>query len=199
MPAYRRLMWSLVAALALAGPAAAQDPSTQKLFESGNWGAVVERAGSGSSEDIYLAGLAHLKAGNTDAAINEMNRLKDQGSDEGWKQIGASGAAMLQNNDGEAVAAGRRATEASGDNPYAHYQLGLAAAGANDFDTASQEFIRATELKNDFAYAHYYAGQSLQKQRNLGKAAEHYQYFMQLAPDSPDRSAVQAIMRALRK
>ena len=109
------------------------------------------------------------------------------------------GLTLLQNNDGEAVAAGRRATEASGDNPYAHYQLGLAAAGANDFDTASQEFVRATELKNDFAYAHYYAGQSLQKQRNLGKAAEHYQYFMQLAPDSPDRSAVQAIMRALRK
>ncbi len=178
--------------------ATAQEPSTQKLFESGNWAAVAERAGSGSAEDRYLAGLAHLNAGQSDAALTEMNQLREQGNDEGWKAIGASAAAMLQHNDGEAVAAGRRATAQSGDNPYAHYQLGLAAARANDFDTAAQAFVRATELKADFAYAHYYAGQTLHKQRNLGKAADHYQYFLQLAPQSPDRAAVLAIMRALR-
>ena len=44
---------------------------------------------------------------------------------------------MVARNDAEAVAAGRRAAEAGGDNPYAHYQLGIAAAGANDFDTAA--------------------------------------------------------------
>jgi tetratricopeptide (TPR) repeat protein len=199
MGAARLIGWSLVLTVFVASPmAAAQEPSTQKLFESGNWAAVAERAGSGSSEDRYLAGLAHLKAGNAEAALHEMHQLRDQGSDEGWKAVGASAAAMLQHDDGEAVAAGRRATEQSGDNPYAHYQLGLAAAGANDFDTSARAFVRATELKPDFAYAHYYAGQTLHKQRNLGKAADHYQYFLQLAPESPDRAAVLAIMRALR-
>jgi cytochrome c-type biogenesis protein CcmH/NrfG len=140
-----------------------------------------------------------MKAENAGGATNEMNRLREQGSDDAWKQIGASGVAMLQQNYGEAVEAGRRATELAGDNPYAHYQLGLSAAGADDFGTAAQAFERATELKHDFAYAHYYAGQVHQKQRNVAKAVEHYQHFVQLAPESPDRSAIQAILRTLRK
>ena len=141
--------------------------------------------------------MAHVKAGNAGGATSEFRRLQEQG-DEAWKQVGASGAAMIARNDGEAVQAGRRATDAGADNPYAHYQLGLAAAGADDFGTAAGAFERATELKPDFAYAHYYAGQVYQKQRNVSKASEHYQHFLRLAPDSPDRAAIQAIMRSLR-
>jgi Flp pilus assembly protein TadD len=75
----------------------------------------------------------------------------------------------------------------------------MAAAATNDFATAAQALGRATELKPDFAYAHFYAGQAYQKQRNLAKASEHYEYFAKLAPDSPDRAAVMAILRTLRK
>jgi tetratricopeptide (TPR) repeat protein len=193
----RLAKWSLAIAVAAASAVVAAQESSQKLFESGNYGAVVERAGSGAPEDIYLAGLAHMKTGNNGGAGNEFRRLQEQG-DEGWKQVGASGAAMAANNGGEAVAAGRRATEASGDNPYAHYQLGLAAFTAGDMDTAAPALERATQLKPDFAYAHYYAGQAFQKQRNISKAGEHYQYFLKLAPDSPDRAAIQAIVRSMR-
>jgi tetratricopeptide (TPR) repeat protein len=188
--------------LAISAVAVAQDaPSLQKLYESGQHGAIIERAAEGrggSPEDIYLAALAYLKSDNPGAAAGEMRRLQEQG-DAAWQQVGASGVAMVEHNGGEAVAAGRRATEQGGDNPYAHYQLGLAAAAANDFETAANAFARATELKPDFAYAHYYAGQSFQKQRALGRAADHYQYFLNLAPDSPDRAPVQAILRTLRK
>lgn len=190
--------WSMAIAVLIssAAVASAQD-SSQKLFEAGNYGAVVERASSGSPEDIYLAGLAHHKAGNADGAGNEFRRLQEQG-DEAWKSIGASGAAMVGGDGGGAVEAGRRATEQAGDNPFAHYQLGLAAFLAGDNDTAAAAMSRATELKPDFAYAHYYAGQAFQKQRNMSKAGEHYQYFLRLAPDSPDRMAIQAIVRSMR-
>ena len=197
MGCQRLAKWSLAVAFAAASTVAAAQESSQKLFESGNYGAVVERAASGAPEDIYLAAMAQLKAGNADGANNELRRLQEQG-DEAWKNVGVSGAAMVAHNDGEAVAAGRRAAEAGGEKPYAHYQLGIAAAGANDFDTAAGALERATQLKPDFAYAHYYAGQVYQKQRNVAKASEHYQYFLQLAPDSPDRTAIQAIMRSLR-
>jgi tetratricopeptide (TPR) repeat protein len=193
----RLAKWSVAVALAAASAVTAAQETSQKLFEAGNYGAVIERAASGAPEDIYLAGMAHLKAGNNDGAGNEFRRLQEQG-DEGWKQIGASGAAMAASNGGEAVAAGRRATEASGDNPYAQYQLGLAAFTAGDVETAASALQRATELKPDFAYAHYYAGQAFQKQRNISKAGEHYQYFLKLAPDSPDRAAIQAIVRSMR-
>lgn len=200
MPVQRLAKWSVALAVAAASTLAwAQEPSSQKLFESGNWAAVTERADSGSPEDRYLGALAHLKADNSAAAIGEMSRLRDEGPDDAWKQIGASGAAMLQHNDGEAVEAGRRATELAGENPYAHYQLGLAAAGANDFGLSAQAFERATGLKPDFAYAHYYAGQAFHKQRDMSKAVDHYQHFVQLAPESPDRAAIQSILRTLRK
>jgi tetratricopeptide (TPR) repeat protein len=189
--------WSLAIAFAAASAVAAAQETSQRLFESGNYGAVVERAASGAPEDIYLAAMAHLKAGNNDGAGNEFRRLQEQG-DESWKQIGASGAAMAAGNGGEAIAAGRRATEVNGDNPYAQYQLGLAAFTGGDVDTAATALERATQLKPDFAYAHYYAGQEFQKQRNISKAGEHYQYFLKLAPDSPDRAAIQAIVRAMR-
>jgi hypothetical protein len=32
----------------------------------------------------------------------------------------------------------------------------------------------------------------------MSKAAEHYQQFLQLAPESPDRAAIQSILRTLR-
>jgi len=88
--------------------------------------------------------------------------------------------------------------QAAGDNPFAHYQLGLAASKANDFATASSSFDKAAELKGDFAYAHYYAGLAFQRQRQLPKAAEHFDAFLRLAPDAPERQAVQQIMRTLK-
>ena len=200
MPAFRLAQWSVALLLAASTAVAAQD-SVQKLMETGQYDAIIARAAegrSGSPEDIYAAAMAYLKLGNNDGATNELRRLQDQG-DESWKRVGASGVAMLQNNDGEAVASGRQATEMSGDNPFTHYQLGMAAARANDFGTAAQAFERAAQLRPDFAYAHYYAGQSFHKERNLEKAMEHYRYFVELAPDSPDRVAVQGIMRTLRK
>ena len=124
----RLAKWSVAVAFAAASTVAAAQESSQKLFESGNYGAVVERAASGAPEDIYLAAMAHLKAGNAGGANDELRRLQEQG-DEAWKHVGASGAAMVAHNDGEAVAAGRRATEAGGDNPYAHYQLGMRGRG----------------------------------------------------------------------
>ncbi|MCC7125209.1 MAG: hypothetical protein IT178_10205 [Acidobacteria bacterium] len=196
---------SLAAALLVIGLAAApllaQDPpSVQQLFESGSFGAVAERAAegrSGNPEEIYLAAFALQRSDNLGGAVAEMGRLREQ-DNEAWKAIGESGQALLENRNDEAVNAARRATELAGDNPFAHYQLGLAATAVNDFNTATQALSRSVELKPDFAYAHYYAGRAFQRQRNLGQASEHYQMFLKLAPESPDKAAVQAIMRTLR-
>jgi tetratricopeptide (TPR) repeat protein len=202
MSAFRLVKWSSALLVAASTVTYAQDQaSPQKLLETGRYDAAVERAADGrggSPEDTYVAALAYLKMGNNDGAAAELRRLQEQG-DQAWQRVGASGVAMVEDNDGEAVNAGRQATEMSGDNPFTHYQLGMAAARANDFGTAAHAFERASELRPDFAYAHYYAGQSFQKERNMQKAAEHYQYFVQLAPDSPDRVAVQGILRTLRK
>lgn len=201
MSAFRHVVWSFVLILvAAAGLAAQEPPSVQKMFESGAFQGVVERAAegrSGNPEEIYLAAFALQRSGNLGGAVAEMQRLADQ-EDPGWKAIGESGRASFEGRHEEAVAAGRRATELAGDNSYAHYQLGVAAAGADDFGTAQAALARSIELRQDFAYAHYYAGRVYQRQRNLAQAAEHYEMFLRLAPESADRAAVQAIMRTLR-
>jgi tetratricopeptide (TPR) repeat protein len=105
---------------------------------------------------------------------------------------------VIANDIGRAVDLARRAVEADGGNPFAQYQLGAAAARASDWGTAVSGFTRAIELKPDLAYAHYYAALSYQRQRLLSKTAEHFDAFLRLAPDAPERSAVVAILRTIK-
>ena len=112
--------------------------------------------------------------------------------------VAQSGEALVGGDTGRAVALARQATEADRDNPFAFYQLGLSASKASDWGTATTSFARAIEVKPDFAYAHYYAALAYQRARQLPRTAEHFDAFLRLAPDAPERQAVQAIMRTLK-
>lgn len=175
----------------------AQKPEVQRLYQSGSYEQAVDAARGADPASTYLAAQSLLKLERTDQAGAEMARLRD--SDQpAWKFIGESGEALMSNDAGRAVELGRRAVEADGGNPFAHYQLGLAASKAADWGTAVGGFTKAIELKPDFAYAHYYAALAYQRQRQLPKTAEHFDAFLRLAPEAPERSAVIAILRTLK-
>ena len=124
-----------------------------------------------------------------------MSRASDQPA---WRLIGESGEALIANDAGRAVELARRAVEADGGNPFAQYQLGLAASKAGDWGGASAAFTKSLELKPDLAYSHYYAALAYQRQRQLPKTAEHFDAFLRLAPDAPERGAVVAILRTIK-
>lgn len=194
-----RSVFVLAAALAAYGSAVAaeQKPEVQRLFQSGAYEQAVDAARDGDPASTYLAAQSLLRLERPDQAGAEMTRLR--ASDQPvWRFVGESGEALMANDAGRAVELARRAIEADGNNPFAQYQLGLAASKASDWDTAVPAFTRAVELKPDFAYAHYYAALANQRQRHLPKAAEHFDAFLRLAPDAPERSAVLAIMRTLK-
>jgi tetratricopeptide (TPR) repeat protein len=197
----RRLMTAAVMSnlLAVAAVAASDDqrPQVQKLFQAGSYEEAVKAAEGGDPASIYLAAQAQMRMEQGDRANAEFGKLAASG-DPAWQAIGESGQALVANDAARAVEVARRATAAAGDNPFAHYQLGLAASKAGDFATASGALSRAAELKPDLAYAHYYAGLAYQRQRQLPKAAQHFDAFLKLAPDAPERSAVQQIMRTLK-
>ena len=178
---------------------ATEQNSVQKLLERGSLDEAVERAQSegGNPESTYLAAQALTKMDNNGAAEERYSRLRDEG-DESWKAIGESGAKLLSGDLDGAMNAADQAVGANGDNPYAHYQVGLVAMKQNNFDRALQGFNRALELKSDLAYAHYYAGQAAQRLRQTSKMAEHFTLFVRLAPDAPEKQTVQAILRSLR-
>lgn len=194
-----RSIYAVVAVLGLSGSAIAaeQKPEVQRLFQSGSYEQAVEAARDGDPASTFLAAQSLLRLDRVDRATAEMTRLR--ASDQtGWRLIGESGEAMIGNDAGRAVELARRAIEADGDNPFAHYQLGLAASKAGDWATASQALSRTLELKPDFAYAHYYAALAHQRQRQLPRTAEHFDAFLRLAPDAPERAAVVAILKTIK-
>ena len=194
-----RSIFAVLAALAWSGSAMAaeQKPEVQRLFQSGAYEQAVEAARDADPASTYIAAQALLKLDRSDRATAEMTRLRatDQPA---WRLIGESGEALIANDVARASDLARRAVEADGGNPFAQYQLGLAAAKASDWGNAAAAFTKAIELKPDFAYAHYYAALSYQRQRQLPKTAEHFDAFLRLAPDAPERSAVVAILRTIK-
>ena len=175
----------------------AQKPEVQRLFQSGSYDQAVEAARDGDPASTYIAAQSLLKLERSDRATAELTRLR--ASDQpAWRFIGESGEALIANDSARAVEIARRAIEADGGNPFAHYQLGLAASKAGDWGGAVSGFTKAIELKPDFAYAHYYAALAYQRQRQLPKTAEHFDAFLRLAPDAPERSAVAAILRTIK-
>jgi len=194
-----RSLCAVAAVLAWSGSAIAaeQKPEVQRLFQSGSYEQAVEAARDGDPASTYLAAQSLLKLDRADQANAQMSRLK--GSEQpAWRLLGESGEALIANDPGRAVELARRAIEADSGNPFAQYQLGLAASKAGDFGAAVAAFTRAIELKGDFAYAHYYAALAYQRQRQLPKAAEHFDAFLRLAPDAPERGAVIAILRTIK-
>lgn len=187
------------AALLLPAPARAQNEAVQKPFESGKFAEALDAAGQHQDDPstTFVAVQAALRLGQPDRARDEMRRL-EANDDQAWKLIGRSAMALVDGNADEALNLANEATGANGDNPYAHYQLGLAAAEKGDHPRAAAAFDRAAQLKPDFAYAHYYAGLEYQRAREGGKAGDHLRRFLELAPEAPERGAVNTLLRSLR-
>jgi tetratricopeptide (TPR) repeat protein len=193
----------LVAAFALcAAEVAAQEqpaPSVQKLYERGALDEAVQRAEGerDNPESTYLAAQAAAKMNNNDRAGQEYARLRETG-DESWRAIGESGALLTEGNADGAMDAANRAVGANGDNPYAHYQVGMVATRQGNYEGSLEAFSRALERKPDLAYAHYYAGVASQRLRQMARMSQHFEIFMKLAPEAPERTAVAAILRTMR-
>ena len=194
-----RSIFAVAAVLALSGSASAaeQKAEVQRLFQSGSYEQAAEAARDADPASTYIAVQSLLKLDRNDRAVAELTRLKAN-PQPSWRLIGESGEALIANDAGRSIELARRAVEADAGNPFAQYQLGLSAARANDWGTAATGFTKAVELKPDFAYSHYWAGLAYQKQRQLSKTAEHFDAFLRLAPDAPERSAVVAVLRTIK-
>jgi tetratricopeptide (TPR) repeat protein len=183
----------------LAAGVAAQQLSVQALLERGSLDEAVQVAERerDNPESTYLAAQAFSKMNNDGRAVEQYSRLRETG-DDSWRAIGESGALMAEGNMEGAMEAAERAVAANAENPYAHYQLGMVAHRTANYDKSASEFRRAVELKGDLAYAHYYAGLAQQRMKNMARMSEHFEAFMRLAPEAPERTAVAAILRTAR-
>jgi tetratricopeptide (TPR) repeat protein len=187
-----------------AAPGLAQDgASPRSLFESGQLDAALGAIGQSRDrgearpEDLFLAAQILIKQGRHDDARAEFERMKQSG-DPVWASIAESALGVLADDNQRALDAANRAVAEAPDRFFAQYQLGLAKARFEDWAGCAEAFGRAAEIDPEFAYAHYYAGLSYSRIRRADKTSEHFERFLKLAPDAPERAAVESLMRTLR-
>jgi tetratricopeptide (TPR) repeat protein len=202
LSAYRgQSAWLVLSVALLAGPAWAQDANhVRRLFEAGQYRQVIDTNVSpeSSPEVAYLAALSQQKVGNNEAAAEMYRRLADLPEGNPWRLIGLSGQRFVAGDNNQAREFAQQATAAAPDLPEAHFQLGLVLARVQDWGGAAMAFDRAAELNPAMAYAHYYGGLSDYRSNHPDRMAIHFEQFLKLAPDAPERPEVTQIMRTVR-
>lgn len=179
-------------------------PEIRKLYEAGKYQQVVDAVTAVEQPPpplTYIAGLAHEKLQQPARANQRFGQLTaNRPETNPWLFIGRSATMLNQTPKqvDESIAAARRAVELAPQNVHAHYQLGLALSNKRDYAGASEAFARATEIDPAHAYAHYYAGMSFYQVQRIDQVAKHFEAFLRLAPESPERGQVGAIMRTIR-
>jgi tetratricopeptide (TPR) repeat protein len=196
-----------LAALGISGAQNVQNPpSPQALFESGRYeqavAAIAAAPNPSSPEAIYLAGQCHIRLNQQDVARAEFGKLvtvtEPPSAPATWSLVGQSATALVDGNVPSAIAAARGAVDMAPEQFHPNYQLGLALSGAEQWAPAAGAFEKATMLDPAFAYAHYYAGLAYSKVRRVDQMAKHFEYFLRLAPEAPERPAVTALMGSVR-
>ena len=180
---------------------AAQGGTPQKLFESGKYQEAIDsvKARPDAPQDqIYLRALAHRKLDQNDDAKQAFGALAAAGEASAWKEIGNSGNALVEGNLDAAQAAAKKAVEIDGNSAPAQFQLGLVESAKSDHAQAAEAFAKAAELDPQMAYAHYEAGMAFYKAKKVDRMAVYFENFLRVAPEAPERAAVQSIMRTVR-
>ena len=67
-----------------------------------------------------------------------------------------------------------------------------------DRPAAADAFAKATEANPQMAYAHYRAGMNFYEAKRVDRMAQYFENFLRLAPNAPERPAVESIMRTVR-
>jgi tetratricopeptide (TPR) repeat protein len=193
---HRIAMTLLTLLLGAAARSTAQDDA-RKLFESGKYPAVVERTAKDDSPGAqYLKGLAHLRLKQADEAKEAFRRLER--ADEAWKSVGESAIALTDGNRDTALEAAQSAVARNPGLAEAQYQLGVVLEARNDRPAAADAFVKATQANPQMAYAHYYAAMNYYEAKRVDRMAVYFENFLKLAPNAPERPAVESIMRTVR-
>jgi len=192
----RIAMTLLTLLLGAAARPTAQDDA-RKLFESGKYQGVIERTAKDDSPAAqYLKGLAHLRLKQPDEAKESFRRLER--ADEAWKAVGESAVTLVDGNRDGALDAARAAVERNAGLAEAQYQLGVVLEARGERPAAADAFVKATEVNPQMAYAHFYAAMNFYEAKRVDRMATYFENFLKLAPNAPERPAVESIMRTVR-
>jgi tetratricopeptide (TPR) repeat protein len=192
-----RIALIVVAAVLGSGVWMNAQEETRRLFESGQYQAAVDQTPNQAPPDAqYVKGLAHLKLRQTDEAKAAFRRTESAG--DAWRSVAQSAVALIDGNRDAALEAARAAVARDARLAAAQYQLGLVLEVRGEIPAAADAFVRAAEANPQMAYAHYNAGMNFYKAKRIDRMAVYFENFLKLAPNAPERPAVESIMRTVR-
>jgi tetratricopeptide (TPR) repeat protein len=191
--------WLTTALLVVAIPTLALAQDTQRLFEAGQYQQVVDATSPASPpEVVFTAAQSYQKLGANDQAVQMYNRLAERPESDAWHFIGLSGRQLVEGQLDASAASARQAVALAPPDPSANFQLGLVLAKQQQWADAAAAFDVAAERDPSLAYAHYYGGLMHYRANRTDRMAIHFEQFLKLAPQAPERPEVTSIMRTLR-
>ena len=188
------------AAIAWAGPydegvdrlhqGAAED--AERLFRQ-----AVAEGDEPEAAQAYL-GLTLAKLKKLDEAEAALAEAEKAGAGESRLKVGRAAIAIERRDLALASTLLDEAVAADDGNAEAYYHRGMVRTAQKEYQRATADFEKVFELDPANAYAHYYAGMAYNGAKRPDKMAEHFQLFLQAAPDAPDADKVKSFLRALR-
>jgi tetratricopeptide (TPR) repeat protein len=170
----------------------------RRLFDSGQYQQVIAAA----AEDprvTFLRAQSYEKLQQSNEARQVYAQLAARPESDAWQGVGRSALALTASDAAGALEASNQAVARDGALPEAYYQQGMALAANQDFGAAAVAFQKAADLDPNWAYAHYNAGLAYSKVKRIDLTAQHFQTFLKLAPQAPERAQVQSILRTLNR
>lgn len=191
-------------ALALALTAGQTVADVRQLYDAGKYREVVETVDQATVEADrasrlqYLAAQSYDKLKDAGAARRTYQRLADTGGESPWASIGRSAVQLMDRQLDEALESADQAARLEESLPDAHYQRGVVLMTRREYGDALNAFTRAAELDPAFAAAHYYAGLAGYRVKRIDLMTNHFETFVKLAPNAPERPEVESILRTVR-
>ncbi len=195
-----KILILLAVVLMVPALSSAQDTDeVRRMFEAGQYQQVVEAAPPDAAPAVlFTAAQSQLKLGASDQAREVYRMLAERPEDDPWHFVGLSGQQLIDDQADAAAESAAQAIAMDDGLAEAHYQRGLALAKIQDWRNAAAEFDRVSELNPSHAYAHYYGGLMHYRAGRPDRMANHFEQFLRLAPEAPERPEVLQIMKTVR-
>ena len=196
-----RFETALVIALLTPATAFAQDAAQlQRQFEAGQFNQVVASVTPASPPEALYSG---RRATRSWALSNRPRRPSA-----GWPNVpkatrGTSSACRdAKLVEGNGAAASRRRDGPWPRRPTCRPRIFSSASRSlvsSSWAEAAAAFDGGSERQPANAYAHYYGGMAYYRASRVDRMAVHFEQFLKLAPEAPERPEVMSIMKTLRR
>ena len=145
-----------------------------------------------------LLALAYLRQNKPEQAEKEAAQAVELASDSVSARITAARVAIARQNWTSATRELDKATQMDAGNADILLYRGSLYLARKDYKMAVASLSPYVVTNPDEPYGHYYMGLSQYGMKRPDKTVEHFQRFLSLAPDAPEASRVESLLRSIR-